>query len=294
MVNWLRRLAGRQATGPQPGAFRTHAAAVSDVGLVRSTNEDRALLAMQALDPAHGVGDRVSLAALADGMGGHQAGEVASELAVETAQRSLRAAAKVPGAKALAQALIDANAAVYAEAQRRPEQQGMGTTLVLLLLRDDGAHYAWLGDSRIYHLHQGQMRQLGEDDTVVRHLVNDGTLTEAEARHHPDRNVLAQALGTHPQIPRLHVAGPVPISSGDTFMLCSDGLHDVVPEARIVQLLHDVPAAEACRRLVEEAKRNGSDDNISVAVVQILPLAGQSAEAQAPSLRATVTREAPS
>lgn len=294
MVNWLRRLAGRQATGLAPVVFRTQAAALSDVGLVRTTNEDRTLLAMQALEPEHGVGDRVGLAALADGMGGHQAGEVASELAVETAQRTLRATAGLPGSEALAQALIAANAAVYAEAQRRPEHQGMGTTLCLLLLREDGAHYAWLGDSRIYHLHQGQLRQLGEDDTLVRHLVRDGILTEEQARHHPDRNVLAQALGTHPQIPRVHVAGPVPITVGDTFMLCSDGLHDVVPEPRILQLLQTLPAAESCQQLVEEAKRNGSDDNISVAVVQILPLAGQAEQARAPALRVTVAREASS
>lgn len=292
MVNWLRRLAGRQPAGLAQAVFRTQAAALSDVGLVRTTNEDRTLLGMQALEPEQGVGDRVSLAVLADGMGGHQAGEVASELAVDTAHRSLRSAASLPGSQALAQAMVAANAAVFAEAQRRPEHQGMGTTLVLLLLREDGAHYAWLGDSRIYHVHQGQLCQLGEDDTVVRQLVNDGVLTEEQARHHPDRNVLAQALGTHPQIPRLHVAGPVPITVGDTFMLCSDGLHDVVPEPRILQLLRSLPAAESCRQLVEEAKRNGSDDNISVAVVQILPLAEQTAQAVAPSLRATVAREA--
>ena len=289
-MDWLRRLPGRQPL--QPAGFRTHAAAISDVGLVRSNNEDRTLLAMQPLQASWGVGDRVGLAALADGMGGHQAGEVASELALETAQRCLRAAADMPAAKALAQALAAANAEVYAEAQRRPDRQGMGTTLVLLLLRDDGAHYAWLGDSRLYHLHQGQMGQLGEDDTVVRHLVSEGKLTEAEAHVHPDRYVLAQALGTRPQIARLHVAGPVPITPGDAFMLCSDGLHDVVSESRIEQLLSDLPVVDACHALIEEAKRSGSEDNISVAVIRILPLEGQDA-VPAVTLRATVARESP-
>ena len=304
-MDWLRRLAGQVSQGLQgpqlPSAatlpvapvFCTRAAAISDVGLVRSNNEDRTLLALQPL-PAGlsggSGGDRVSVAALADGMGGHQAGEVASELALEAAQRALHAAAKLPAAQALTQALVAANAEVYAEAQRRIDRQGMGTTLVLLLLRDEGAHYAWLGDSRLYHLHQGQLRQLGEDDTVVRHLVKEGALTEAQALVHPDRNVLAQALGTHAQIPWLHVAGPVPIVAGDSFMLCSDGLHDVVTEPRIQELLCEGPAADCCRALIDEAKRCGSDDNISVAVVQILALDG--AATQPRSLRATVAHEA--
>ena len=228
----------------------------------------------------------------ADGMGGHQAGEVASELALEAAQRCLRDAAQRPAAQALAQALAAANAEVFAEAQRRPDRQGMGTTLVLLLLRDDGAHYAWLGDSRLYHVQQSHLRQLSVDDTVVQHLVDEGALTEAQARVHPDRNVLAQALGTHPHIARLHVAGPVTITEGDIFMLCSDGLHDVVADARILQLLTELPVAGSCQALVEEAKRCGSEDNISVAVVQILPLQGPAA-VPASALRATVAREAP-
>ncbi len=291
-MDWLRRLAGSRQQPTLPAGFRTQAAAISDVGLVRSNNEDRTLLAMQALPASAGLGDRVSLAALADGMGGHQAGEVASELALETAQRCLRDAAQQPAAQALAQALAAANAEVFAEAQARPDRQGMGTTLVLLLLRDDGAYYAWLGDSRLYHVQQSQMRQLSVDDTVVQHLVNQGALSEAQARVHPDRNVLAQALGTHPDIARLHVAGPVPISEGDIFMLCSDGLHDVVADARILQLLTELPVAGSCQALVEEAKRCGSEDNISVAVVQILPLQGP-AGVPASALRATVAREAP-
>lgn len=291
MMNWLRRLAGHPP--PVTAPFRTDAAAFSDVGLVRPINEDRTLLAMQPLGPGCGKGDRVSLAALADGMGGHQAGEVASDLALETARQVLRAATQLPAPKALADAMNAANAAVYAEAQSRPDQQGMGTTMALLLLREDAIYYAWLGDSRIYHLHLGQMRQLGEDDTLVRHLVSDGILTEAEALTHPDRNVLAQAMGTHPKIPRLHVAGPVSISVGDSFMLCSDGLHDVVSEARIAQLLHDLSAAESCRLLIEEAKQCRSEDNISVAVVRILPALASSADAPAPSMRSTVVRETP-
>ncbi len=288
-MNWLRRLAGHQPAAT--AGFRTDAAAFSDVGLVRPINEDRTLLALQPLGPGCGIGDRVSLAALADGMGGHQAGEIASDLALETAQQVLRAAAKLPAPKALAEAMNAANAAVYAEAQRRPEEQGMGTTLALLLLREDAAYYAWLGDSRIYHLHLGQMRQLSEDDTLVRHMVSDGTLTEAAALTHPDRNVLAQAMGTHPRISRLHVAGPVPIVAGDSFMLCSDGLHDVVSDSRIARLLQDAPAAESCRLLIEEAKRCRSEDNISVAVVRILLPLEQPVDAVAPALRSTVVRE---
>lgn len=291
MMNWLRRLAGHQTATAV--LFRTDAAAFSDVGLERPINEDRTLLAMQPLGPGCGKGDRVSLAALADGMGGHQAGEVASDLALETAQQVLRATARLPAPQALADAMNAANAAVYAEAQRRPDQQGMGTTLALLLLRDDAVYYAWLGDSRIYHLHLGQMRQLGQDDTLVRHLVSDGILTEAEALTHPERNVLAQALGTHPRIPRLHIAGPVPITAGDSFMLCSDGLHDVVSAARIAQLLQGASAVESCRLLIEEAKRFRSEDNISVAVVRILPLIAQRVDVVAPALRSTVVRETP-
>lgn len=297
VIDWLRRFAGGgpASAAPAPARFRTEAAAISDVGVVRTENEDRTLLAMQPLEPECGPGDRVSLVALADGMGGHQAGEVASELALETARRVLRENASAAPARALEMALVAANAEVHAESQRRPDRQGMGTTLVLLLLTPAGAFYAWVGDSRLYVLHEGSLRQLGEDDTLVRYMVNDGTITEEQARTHPERNVLAQALGTRARIQRLHVEGPVPIVAGDVFMLCSDGLHDVVDAGRIAQQMAIRPAALACRQLIEEAKRCGSDDNISVAMVRIVDPAdvdvGASASS-APPPRPTVVPEA--
>ena len=253
--------------------FNTDTSLISDAGPVRSNNEDY-LLAMS--QPIAGLAaERTCLVALADGMGGHLAGETASRIAVETAIDLHRQPSDSNTARRLLDALEHANLSVYEHAQTSAEFEGMGTTLVLLALTDAGAYCAWVGDSRLYRWRAGQLEQLTRDDTLVRDLLEEGIIQPHEAQGHPDRSVLSQALGTRPNLRRLNLIGPIDMAVGDCFMMCSDGLHDVVPEARLAEVLAMDDARAACQELLRQAVLHHADDNVSAAVIRIGALDGQ-------------------
>ena len=239
-------------------------AAITDVGLVRSNNEDNVRLLQ---DPEIGV----SLALLADGMGGHASGEVASDLALEAVIEGFRQ--KDPHetlSSVLVKTFDQANHHVWQHAQTHPETSGMGTTLCALAFdRELGVHLCWVGDSRIYLLHEGALQQLTRDDTLVNHLLENGLLTPEQAQNHPDAHVLSQALGTHDSLRKANsLRLENPVAMGDVFLLTSDGVHDVLSLESMCRILMEEDTYLAAQSLIEAAKVSGSTDNLSAVVVR--------------------------
>ena len=232
------------------------AGSATDVGLVRSNNQDSYLTA----DPLYAV---------ADGMGGAAAGEVASALAVEALKNGFTRT-DPPSTDLLLTAAQAANRAVWDEAEAHPEMRGMGTTLVAIALVE-GPELAIIniGDSRLYVLQAGELRQVTFDHNLVAEMVAEGRITPAEAEVHPRRNIMTRALGVEPEVPiDLFVEEPRP---GDRYLLCSDGLPREVSDDRIARVLRSLAdPQEAAKALVEEAKAHGGNDNITVVVVDVV------------------------
>lgn len=229
--------------------------AASDTGRVRQNNQDTSLVA----------DDR--LFAVADGMGGHKGGEVASGMAVA----ALRANYLDLSEDGLLEAANAANAAVHDAARDDPELAGMGTTLVAIA-RTDGPDLAFInvGDSRMYRLRGGELEQLTTDHSLVEELVREGQLAPEDARSHPQRNILTRALGIEASV--AIDADTVTPEVGDRFLLCSDGLFNEVEEEKIASILRrytDDPA-DAAQELVRLANEGGGRDNITVVIVDVL------------------------
>jgi serine/threonine protein phosphatase PrpC len=233
-------------------------AALSDVGRARERNED-----------AFFRGERVF--AVADGLGGHNAGDVASRLAIEplaALDRTLEAGRGGGVAEALARAVREANRAVFQRAQADARVRGMGTTLTAVAIVDSSAYLAHVGDSRCYLLRGGAISQLSSDHTLVARMVAEGRLTPEQAEVHPQRSILTRALGADPAVDVDTLE--IPLVPGDRLLLCSDGLSSVVDEDRIQALLEEATDLEdGCRRLVDEANARGGPDNITVVVVEV-------------------------
>jgi protein phosphatase len=236
---------------------------LSHPGCVRERNEDVVAYALagEGCTPA----GRGSLVLVADGMGGHAAGEVASRIAADTVLRSYYDL-DGPAPEVLAKCLTAANRAIRERAQTDPLCAGMGTTCTVLALRDDTAFLAHIGDSRAYLLSGGELRQISDDQSLVAQLVREGSLTEAEAACSPERNVILQALGiaSSPQ-PTIWRRGR-PLRAGDVFVLCSDGLSDLLDDATIGETVGRLPPYEACQALLDAALAAGGTDNVSVGV----------------------------
>jgi protein phosphatase len=234
------------------------AAASSDVGRRRRTNEDRYALAPE-----------LGLFLVADGMGGHSAGQVASELAARAMVRAVagaEAAGAVPGER-LREAVARANAEVFQTAQNKPELAGMGTTLVALLGAERRVGLAHVGDSRAYLVRCGLIHRLTEDHSLVGELVRRREITAAAAREHPHRHVLTRALGVRRQVePELL---EVPPERGDVFVLCSDGLTTHVADHEIAAAVAESSDLQhACDGLVALANSRGGEDNVTVVLVR--------------------------
>ncbi|WP_445371466.1 Stp1/IreP family PP2C-type Ser/Thr phosphatase [Methylomonas sp. HW2-6] len=244
---------------------------LSDSGVVRSSNQDH-------IGCIRFANDRNLVAVIADGMGGHQSGEIASQIAVEVFQKNFPGYLRKADCKqALVKCFADANAEVFRSGQALAENHGMGTTLVALALIDGFAYFGNTGDSRLYLCRSGQVRQLSQDHTVVAELLNAGLITAEAAASHPDRNVITCAIGTR-QTTKADIADvPLRIEIGDCFVLCSDGLYDLVGDGEIAEICAVHSAQNACKLLVDLANRRGGYDNISVAVVKIAEQKNQSA-----------------
>jgi protein phosphatase len=209
---------------------------------------------------------------VADGMGGHAAGEVASEMAADGVVRHLTSRppeATVPGGEychLLGQILSEVNREVH-RAGQEPEFQGMGTTCTVAVLKDNHLHIAHVGDSRGYIMRAGRLVQITRDHSWVGEQVEAGNLTLEQAANHPQRNVVTRAIGTDEKVKvDTFVESVVP---GDTVLLCSDGLHSVVADVDIEAVLKSGDAKSACDRLTALSNANGGLDNITVTVADI-------------------------
>jgi len=220
----------------------------TDIGQVREGNEDSFLVV-------------APLYAVADGMGGHRGGEVASSLALETVQQLFE---RQEGS--LADQVAQANRAVYERSQSDRSVSGMGTTLTAALIDGDTVHLVHVGDSRAYLLRDGQLTQITEDHTLVHRMVVEGEITPEEAETHPHRSILTRALGVDETVQVDE--GDVQVASGDRLLLCTDGLTGMVPEDQIQEImLAASDPQEAVERLVTVANRAGGIDNITAVVL---------------------------
>lgn len=237
---------------------------LSDVGLSREHNED-----------SIGWDIELGLIMLADGMGGHNAGEIASELAVTAIRDALLDVLTpemldsklIKSEDALREAVVYANEEIHEQANRRIECAGMGTTVVITLFHEDKVTYAHVGDSRIYRLRSGEFRQLTQDHSLVQEMIDNGYLSQEEAMISSSRNLITRALGIAPEVDVDVTTEPLDID--DVYLLCSDGLSDLVKEedmSRILVSRRD-SLGEAAQQLVDMANERGGTDNISVILV---------------------------
>jgi serine/threonine protein phosphatase PrpC len=230
--------------------------AMTDIGRMRKNNEDRFLSAGR-------------LAAVADGMGGHRAGEVASAIAMEELASLEHAGPWLKPAEAseaLRSVFLRANRRIRESAARDKELDGMGTTMVALLEDGDAVHLANVGDSRAYLLRNGELSQVTVDHTLVQELIDEGRLRPDEAERHPQRSIITRALGVEADVEVDLFT--YQLQHGDRLLLCTDGLSGVVDETRIRNVLLRVPdPQDAAERLVAMANESGGPDNITVMVL---------------------------
>ena len=273
----------RQLEVPPPAAFEIDASVQTDKGCVREINEDSGRMVRPA-DPRL-LAEKGTLVVVADGMGGHSAGEVASQMAADVVSRVYYETRAEPSA-ALRRAVEDANRRIHEAAAADESKHGMGTTCTALALCGGRAYAAHVGDSRLYMLRAGQLYQLSEDHSAVNEMVKLGIITKEQARTHEDKNVILRALGTTPEV-EVSVLDPFAVREGDRYLLCSDGLHDLVLEDEIASILSETADIHAAgERLIALAKERGGHDNITVGIIAIMPEGTAAAEAQdAPTTR---------
>lgn len=232
--------------------WRSHG--VTDVGCVRKVNEDSLLDKPVA-----------SLWAVADGMGGHQYGDYASQKLVERLSAIDLNESLADCVDAIENCLLDVNQDLLSYAQAQASNHIVGTTIVVMFIQGNVGVCLWVGDSRLYRMRAGQLQQLTRDHSQVEEMLRLGLITAEDAKTHPNRNVITRAIGADPD---LHVDINVfSLNSDDTYMLCSDGLYNVVAASDIKQSLY-LPAKNGCSNLIKLALDNNADDNVSVIVVK--------------------------
>jgi serine/threonine protein phosphatase PrpC len=244
----------------------------SEIGHARENNEDKFDFYEPDEEPL--LAARGSVYLVCDGMGGHNAGQIASELA---AKQFLHAYYHLGGTaqEAARHAILQAHHYIAEMASKVPSRYGMGTTLTALILKQDEGILAHVGDSRCYRLREGAFEQLSRDHTLVAHLAAQGILTPEQAKYHPQRNVIRQAVGVaDPSEPLEPDIETFALQAGDLYLLCSDGLTDMVDDAEIEAILREEPPTRAAWRLVDRALANGGRDNITVVLVRVAALEG--------------------
>jgi len=237
----------------------------TDVGLVRSENQDFGTYTTPSEERESHPGGRLLI--VADGMGGHRGGATASRLAAETVKAQYLGSETTDIPTALRESLVRANARIFFEAQSNPELRGMGTTTSALAVRNGKGWIAHVGDSRIYMVRDDNIEQLTDDHSLVATMVREGLLTSQEAETHPRRNVLQRSMGVTEDV-EVDIRGPLDLKEGDTFILCSDGLHGVVKEPELKELAK-LPLEEAADTALKRALDRGAPDNVTVIVARV-------------------------
>lgn len=259
-----------EAAGPNESADSApvgdiNAVVLSDLGNVRQNNEDTGLFVRLADDAIRR--QKGYLLLVADGMGGHLAGEIASQMAAELINREYF---QHPESieKSLLRAFHIANRQIFDEARSHEKFRGMGTTCTAIVVHDQQLYFAHVGDSRAYLFKSGQLIQLTQDHTYVQELLRNGAISVTEAASHPERNVLTQAMGTKATV-RVDLGRCVlPFDLGDRLLLCSDGLYEYCLETDITQLLRYDNLADSAEALIDLAKSRGGHDNITVVLAE--------------------------
>jgi PPM family protein phosphatase len=251
-------------------------AQITDTGRKRRRNEDA-----YVVEPP--------LFAIADGMGGAQAGEVASRLAAAAVRENGGDGA---GEQRIYDLMQEANRRVYDRASTDPHTSGMGTTMTVALVEDERVAFGHVGDSRAYLIRDGHIEQLTEDHSLVNELMKSGKLSPQEAETHPQRSVITRALGTDPDVDVDTFS--VPAQTGDVFLLCSDGLTDMVEQSAILDLVErnreNIDAA--LKSLVKAANRGGGEDNITIVAFEIADAAVHDGQTQEQALPPELQRRA--
>ena len=246
---------------------------LTDTGCVRTENEDYYCYAEPDDDDVFRHKGR--LLVVADGMGGHIGGQIASGLAVDTVRQAWLSEPIDDPRELLVAAFRNAQQAILRRVDEQPELQSMGTTCTAAVVRDSQLYYGHIGDSRLYLIHNGSISQVTRDHSMVNRLVERGELTPEEAAVHPDRNVLTAALGMRSQPPADFSETPVPLYPGDAILMCSDGLHGQVSDAEMAAAAASMSPRDACLSLIDLAKQRGGPDNITVQILKVEGLANR-------------------
>lgn len=229
----------------------------TDVGRVRAHNEDACFTQTE---------NSGALGIVCDGMGGANAGEVASRVALETFSQVLREGG-YPPEELMRLALERANQAVYCYGWEHPDCRGMGTTLVAALILEETAYVLNVGDSRAYSIREQGIRQITRDHSLVEELLRAGQITPEQARNHPRKNIITRALGTD-----RHVTGDLYLHRmlpGERLLLCSDGLSNELSDGELRELvLYGGPTEQGCRRLIDAALARGAHDNVTAVLME--------------------------
>ncbi len=246
---------------------------VTDVGQKRDHNEDN----LYVFSPAADFAGRGMLFGVADGMGGHAGGEFASRIAVDALKKYYTTeVAEIDefarrARAAMQNCITEANSLIYSQAKASPVLKGMGTTLTTALIQGNCLQIGQVGDSRGYRIRNNTLQQLTNDHSLVAEQIRQGIISETEAASHPAKNIITRALGTKAKVDIDFYS--FELEPDDRILLCSDGLHGVVPEAEMLSIvLQAETMPEACRRLIAKANENGGPDNITVIVAHSHPV----------------------
>lgn len=263
---------------PGIGAI-VYAVGVTDAGRVRPANEDAFVIADMSVDmatatsrgPLFNVGSRGVLLAVSDGMGGAEAGEVASALALESLREHLDDSCRESDIMQSVKCAVEAANRDVVVAAREPSHDGMGATLVAVIVHRALAHVASVGDSRVYLIRGSEILQLTQDQSYVEVLIGAGVIRREEALTSPYRNVILQAMGRRDAVTVALVR--LALRLGDVLLLCSDGLSNKVADAEMLRVVGDSASHEqACARLIELANERGGEDNITLIIAEVAGL----------------------
>ncbi len=232
----------------------------TDVGMVRDVNQDYVFATETS------IGNLPNLLVVADGMGGHRAGEYASRLAVEVLKQELAASTEDGPEAMMKNAITRANERVLEAARQDANLHGMGTTLVVATVIDRTLYFANVGDSRLY-LVNDDIKQLSKDHSLVQEMVRLGGINEEEAKYHPDKNIITRAIGAKDELEIDFYE--YRLKRGDTILMCTDGLSNMVENEEILHIMKNSrDVVETVEQLIERAKDNGGSDNIGVIVAK--------------------------
>lgn len=233
---------------------------ITDIGCIRKVNQDFVYTSEMP------VGSLPNLFLLADGMGGHRAGDYASKATVETMVEKIENSTDAEPVKVFREAISAANALIYEKASTEMAMEGMGTTIVAACLVGNELQIANIGDSRLYLIND-KIRQITKDHSLVEEMVRLGNIKKSEARNHPDKNIITRAVGVNDTVEADYFT--VDVKEGDCILMCSDGLSNMVEDEQIRLILEQGrDIVDKVQKLVEAAKKNGGLDNISVILVE--------------------------